>query len=354
MGVTLSSSIARSQFSKAVVATFKQETVVKSFFRSWFKPVQKNTDTLSYSTVGLREWVAKDVERGSQGNRRTYSLSKENIVLPPYYNEYSDITKMSGYDLLYGKSSDSNVDVSEIKDLMVDSVEALIENRKTIERAHELQCSQALLTGVVVPYVGNSYNFGRSAASLVQLVGARLWSAPTTCTPLDDLVDGATFLRTVGKATGGTFDVIMGEGAFINFLNSNQVKNTAEVRRYELTNITIAAATATGGVFHGDVSWGSYRFRIWTYPSAYESSTETYTEYMPDNKVIMLPENPKFEFMFAGIPIMDENGKITMVKDQFVIQQFIDTRRKTNEFTLESCGLAVLKAKDQCYTITTT
>lgn len=351
MGLKISSNIARTEFTKALVANFRQQTTVKSFLRSFFPSVQKNSDTLSWSTMGLREFKAATVERDTYGNRNTFSKSTENIVLPPYYNEYADISKLDAYKLLYGGGSDS-VESGPISDLVIEATEKIVELRKKIERDKEYQCAQMLLTGAYTSTQGQLFDFGRAAGSLVTLVGALRWNQLTTSVPLDDLGAAAIYLRTVGKANSTTFDVILGQGVLSYILDSTQVKTRADIRRYEQASINMPQANAIGGVFQGEVTDGTFRFRLWSYPEFYESVADTFTPYVPANKVIVLPERPAFEFQHAGINKMDDMGRVSLVKDEYVLSQYIDPRRKTNDWELESTGLAVLKAKDQVYTIT--
>lgn len=351
MGITISSALARQEFTKALVKNFRQQTSVPHFLKSFFPSVQKNSDTLSWSTMGLREFKAATTERGGVGNRNTFSRSTENIVLPPYYREYADISKFDAYKLLYNGGSDS-VESGPIADLVVEATEKMVEIRKKIERDWEYQCAQMLLTGAYTDNQGQLFDFSRVAGSLVTLSGGALWSAPTTAVPLDNLGAGARFLRNTGKTGATTFDVILGDGVLPYLLDSNQVKTRADIRRYEQVMINMPQANALGGVFQGEVTDGTFRFRLWSYPEVYESATDTYTYYVPAGKVLILPEKPAFEFQHAGIAKMDEKGNTTLVKDQFVLSQYIDQRRTTNEWHIESTGLAVLKAKDQVYTLT--
>jgi hypothetical protein len=339
--------IARAQFTKAVVEKYKQNVEVKGFLRSFFPSVQKNTLTLSYDTIGMREYKAEDIERGADGNRNTLSTSTENIILPPYYNEYLDITKLHLYDKLYGAGTD-DVEVGLVKDFLLDVNEGITELRKKIERSKEYQCAQVLQTGIVTTTRGGTFDFGRAAGSLV--VPSVLWSVAATANPLGDLALGGDYLRTVGKAQGGIINVILAGDALSALLNTTQVKTQADLRNFFNVSIRQEQQNSVGAVFQGEIRWNSYIYRMWTYPEYYETSGNVMTPYITTGKVILLPENPAFSFMNAAVPQLLTQGQ-RAVAQEYVLSDWIDLRKKTHEWQIESTGLAVPKAKDQIYTL---
>jgi hypothetical protein len=344
----LSVQSARDQFTKAVVPKFRQNPQVLGFLASFFPAVQRNTLALSYNTTGVREYKAEDIERGAEGNRNKASTTTENVILPPYYNEYLDITKLHLYDKLYGAGT-NDVEVGVVKDFLLSVTEELTELRKKIERAYEYQAAQVLTTGVVTTSKGGNFDFGRSGSSIV--TAGTLWSVAATATPLDNLVTGANFLRTEGKVQGGIINVIMGGPALSAFLNTTQVKSIADIRKFDNIVVRPEQQNSVGAVFQGEVRYGSYMFRVWTYPEFYETSGNVMTPYIADNKVILIPERPAFQLMHAAVPQLLTNGQVASA-DQYVLSDWIDQRKKTHEWQIESTGLCVPKAKDQIYTLT--
>tara|TARA_R110002167_G_scaffold110087_4_gene280336 strand:+ start:2823 stop:3890 length:1068 start_codon:yes stop_codon:yes gene_type:complete len=349
---TISTQDARGVFTKALIAVYKERTAPTAFLRSFFTTKEVGTLELSIEVQRGTEKIAVDVERGTEGNRNQFSKSSEKIFVPPYYKEYFDATELDFYDRLF--TSNGTVDVVTFGQWMETVVEKLGMLQDKIERSYELQASQVLETGIVTLNSGDNIDFKRKATSLVALAGGALWSAGTS-NPYTDLKNGATEIRTKGKSMGNIFNVILGDSAMSAFFNNTVVKERADIRRISLDAIRTPQKNSVGGVLHGEVSAGAYIFRLWTYPEYYDTEAATNLPYMNTNKVVIMPENPKFILGFAGVPQLlgkkaDVGAGISAKRGAYLVGEYLDERNTSHVIEIKSAGIAIPVAVDQLYT----
>ncbi|MCK4522449.1 MAG: hypothetical protein KAU20_07790, partial [Nanoarchaeota archaeon] len=79
---------ARNVFTKMLVAVYKEKTSPTSFLRSFFPVTTTMSKEIAIQVQRGTEFVAVDVERGTNGNRNTFNTSTEKIFVPPFYWEY--------------------------------------------------------------------------------------------------------------------------------------------------------------------------------------------------------------------------------------------------------------------------
>lgn len=341
----IASSDARALFTKMLVDVYKERTAPTSFLRSFFTVKEEVTKELSIEVQRGTEKIAVDVERGTEGNRNKFSRSTEKIFVPPYYREYFDATELSLYDRLFGSTE---IDDGIFTAFLEQVAEKLRLLQDKIERAYEVQCSQVLETGIVTLNAGINIDFKRKAASLVDNSGSP-WTTGTN-SPYDDLEEGGNFLRQTGKISGGVINAIMGSSAFSAFLNNTIVKDRADVRNFFLDMVRGPQRNSVGAALHGEVSAGSYNFRIWTYPEFYDNSSGVSTPYINAKKVILLPEAPRFVLGFAAVPqLATVNGGVK--KGAYIVGDYIDERNHKHIFDIRSAGVAIPVAVDQIYTM---
>ncbi|MBL4809482.1 MAG: major capsid protein, partial [Phycisphaerales bacterium] len=238
---------ARSLFTKMVVAVYKEQVSTTSFLRSFFPTKETMSKEISIEVQRGFEKVAVDVERGTNGNRNTFSKSTEKSFVPPFYWEYLTANEHRLYDVAIGMR-DSN----SFSELASQTAMDLFALRQKIERAYELQCSQVFDTGIVQLNAGVNIDFKRKAASLVDL-SANPWTTGTN-DPYKDLENGAKFIRQVGKSQGGVYNVIMGSKALSAFLSNTIVKERADIRNFSLDSVRAPQRNSVGGTLHGEVT----------------------------------------------------------------------------------------------------
>ena len=336
---------ARGLFTKTVVDIFKETVTPTGFLRSFFTVKESTSKNLSIAVRRGTEKVAVDVERGTEGNRNTWSKSTEKIFAPPYYREWFDITELDLYDRLFG---DENIEAGVFTEFLAEVSEKLVALREKIERAYEVQCSQVLETGIVQLNAGININFKRKAESLVNNSGTP-WTTGST-DPYAQMEAGCNFLRQVGKVQGGVVNAILGSSALTAFLNNTTVKGRADVRNFFIDMVRAPQRNSVGAALHGEVSCGSYNVRLWTYPEFYDNAAGVSTPYINPKKVIMLPEDPRFTLGFAAVPqLPTKNGGVR--KGAFLVGDYVDERNDKHIFDIKSAGVAIPVAVDQIYTM---
>lgn len=340
----ISASEARSMFTKKLIATYKERPQVFSFLRSFFPSVESGTKNISIEVSRGSEKIAADVLRGTEGNRNTFSRSTEKIIEPPYYKEYFDATQLDLYDRLFASET---VDASAFAGFVDSIYEKYGQLQDKIERRYELQCAQALQTGIVELVNGDNIDFKRKAASM-QDKSSETWATGTN-NPLTHLEGGANFIRQVGKSQGGTYNVIMGSSAYNAFIANATIKSTADIRNYSLVGIHEPQRNSTGAVLLGNVSAGAYSFNIWGYPEVYEAANGTVTPYVNPKSIIILPEVTKFKLGFGAVPQVYK-GQATIQKGAFVFGDYLSEREDAHIFDIKSAGIAVPVAIDTIYT----
>lgn len=349
MGV-ISTTQARGIFTSTLIDVFKEKTMPTSFLRSFFGIKESATKYVNIEVMRGTEKVAVDVMRGTEGNRNSFGKSTETVILPPYYREYFDATELELYDRLFGQTNE--IDSTVFAQLMDSVAEKLSMLQAKIERAYEKQCSDVLTSGVLTLSDGTSIDFKRKAASILDLStinSNRYWTDNTNSKAIEDLETGCKFLREKGKSQGATVNAIFGSKALSALLDNTKVKSRADIRNFNLDNISAPQRNSVGASLHGQLSAGAYNLNIWSYPEVYETNGST-VPYIADEKVILVPETPKFTLGFAAVPrLLSNAGAVT--RGAYVIGDFVDERNSAHIFDVKSAGVAVPVAVDQIYTL---
>lgn len=348
LGVNIAVNDSQGLYTKKLVASYRELVSTTSFLRSFFPSVEHMTKEISIAVKRGSEYVAVDVARYSDGNRNTFDKSSEKIMIPPLYHEYLSVNEHRLYDQVIMGLSQGNT--TFFRELVAEQAIDLMELQKKIERSIELQCAQVLETGVVSLDAVTDIDFQRKAASLVAYNVANDFSVGTV-DPYAVLKAGATFIRTKGKSQGSVYNVIMGDTVLTDFLNNTIVKARADIRNFTLDQVREPQKDATGGVLHGEVSAGAYKFRIWSYPEYYDTISALNNPYMNDKKLVIIPDNPNFKTAFAAVPqLIGENGTIPQ-KGAYLTQDFRDEKAASHEQHIKSAPIAIPVAIDQIYTI---
>jgi hypothetical protein len=338
---------AQGLFTKKLIAVYKEKTTPTKFLNSFF--TEDISDGLEVS-IGVQrgsEKIAVDVERGSDGNRNTFSKSTEKIFTPPYFNEYWDITSLDFYDRLWRASEISDMALAQLVNSAVEKTQALEDK---IDRAYELQRAQAFLTGIVTLSQGvGKIDFGRKAGSMVDLAGTTGYFATGGVIPFLAYEAGALFLQTVGKTGATTFNAIHGSQAIADLYANAKFLERQNLMNLSLDLIQVPQKNSEGGVYHGQITAGVYKVNIWSYPQFYDNAINVQTPYIDPKKVVMLPESPKMVMAYAAVPQLLDPGQAPLT-GKFIVSQFTDEKRKTREYHVESAGVPVPVAIDQIYT----
>ena len=339
---------ARGSFTKLLVSVYREKVSVTSFLRSFFEPIEVMTKEVSIAVRRGSEKIAVDVVTYSDGNRNSFDKSSEKIFVPPFYHEYLTANDHRLYDQVITALSQGNT--TYFAEMTAELAEDLMDLQNKIERAVELQCSQVLQTGVLTLNSRTDINFNRKTASIVAYNAANDFDIATV-DPRFVLENGCNFIRQQGKSQGGTLNAIMGGEALNALINNTLIKESSDLRNVDLGTIREPQRNAVGGTLHGQLSCGSYKVNLWTYPEFYDTAGGTSTPYIDPKKVILIPENPKFKLVSAAVPQLIENGSVPQV-GAYLIQEFIDRKRTAHEVHIKSAQVVIPVAVDQIYTVT--
>lgn len=354
---------ARGLFTQTLIDVYKQVPQTTDFLSTFFPAKTSTSRYLSWSVRRQGEPMAVDVIRGTDGNRNTFSISTDKIVDPPYFREYFDVTQT---DLYYRAWDSALIDQSKMMDWMEWVIEQTQTMHDKIKRRYEYQRAQVLTTGIVTYSDGTTVDFKRSAASKVAYSSATDWAAKTgtvsDVNPFATMAAQAKFLRTVGKANGGNFIVIMGEDAKADFDTNTYVLERQRLYNLKLDDLAPPIRMANGMAYHGRISIGDYTADVFTYPQYYDASTpanpNTSTAYIDPKKVIMIPERPNFIMGYAAVPFLPKSNESgfdlampAVQAGQYAIGNYMDSKKIAWEVDIRSAGIALPTAIDQISTV---
>lgn len=352
--VSITTAEASGIFTKRMVAMYKEMIPVTSFLRSFFRTEETDALQLSIEVQRGFEKVAVDVFRGSEGNRNTMSNGTEKVIIPPYYSEYFDANELAFYDRLFGNQG-GTVDAITFNSWLKKVTDKLMLLQQKIERAYEVQCAQVLQTGIVELEADTNIDFKRKGASLVDLGAGSYW-ADAGIDPVVSIKDACTFMRTVGKAGGGRFNMILGETALNDLINNDKIKERSDIKDYNLANLSAPQRDSVGAAYHGWISAGSYVVDIWTYPQ-FRDVEGVSTPYIDDENMILIPQNPDFVLGFGSVPqiMKDERNTefpefVVQKRGAYAVGNYVDPKKKNHIFEIASAGVAIPVAIDQIYT----
>jgi hypothetical protein len=346
---TISAAAARDPFTDAVVAKYSENVSVPGFFRSFFPSKFSNTKQITFAIKRAGEQVAVDILRGTSPDLSKKRRSSISTFVPPYYAGAVMVNELDGYDTAW-----ASLNPELLGDLAMRSAEELEEERKTIERALELQCAEILLKGYVTLANGDNIDFKRSSASMPTISSGAYWTV-NTVDPMAILSTAGKFLREKGKAQGGTYNVIMGGKALNAMLNNPIFQAKYDVKDITLGEIREPQRVSTGASLHGRVTSGSYIFNVWTYSEVYEDVNGNMVNYLPETDIIVLPTEANFEYVFAAVPMLPSGiapGLVPMRRlggGEFWFKEYVDPRNDNHVQEIRTAGCPLPVAIDQIF-----
>jgi hypothetical protein len=337
-------------FTNEIIAKFSDHKKPMSFGRSMFTEVETASKLASFIIERGMSLIATDIARGSRGNLNVFDKSTQNILVPPFFNEYINLVEMSSYDALYVEGVNSKIAWGRFLDDVAGRMEFCMDK---IDRRYELQCWQALETGIVTLNNGNNVVYPRQSGSLVDPGEGNYW---------DDAIDpykttfdrGSKWLNEDGKMIGNTINIIFGGNAWKAYLS-----NAAVVARDLKFNNQLevlanrALIDSVGKIFKGATTIGAFNYQFWLYNDFYEidngDGTTTKRYYMHQNKVIMQPDVTKNTLTYCAVPQKLRPG-MTPKKGKFLMWTAEDNMKDAEFAGVKSAGIPCLVAVDQVYT----
>lgn len=340
----------------AVVGKFVEDIPVRGGFSGLFPSETAPTLYVDIEVERDNDLIAVDVMRFTEGNKNKFSRHTEKKFQPPFYKEDYDFSRDDIY-LTTAALGVTNA-VSANKAIAQNALKNVMKNKKKIQRAILKQQADVLQTGIVTVKNGDSIDYKRKAASIVDLTAGNYWSN-AGAKPLDDLANGMKFLREVGNSNGGTVNVVMRTAAYNAMMQTTQMKETADFRRVERVNIGFPEfSEASGMALQGQVAAGDFVVNLWTYNEKYTNDAGTTTYYLANSNVVMIPSDFVGKTVFGALPSMVETtigGVSTMipatVERDFLLRGYVDEKTISSTLELTSAPLVVPFSVDKIYTM---
>lgn len=341
---------------KKVVGKFKEDIPVRAGFDGFFP--RETTPTLMVDVEVERDndLIAVDVKRFTEGNKNKFTRSSEHTYVPPFYKEDYDFARDEVYmnTVALGVTNVAGANQA----IAQNALKNVRKNRKKIERAIRKQQADVLQTGIVELKNGDSIDYRRKAASMVDLGAGNYWNEAGT-TPENDLGAAMRFLRDEGNATGGTINVIMRTDGLNALLNNASVKEILDSRRMERAKIEMPQFNEASGIaFHGQMSAGDFNVNLWTYNEKYTDAAGNTVHYLDASTAIVLPSDFMGKTVFGGLPYMRKASiggaqvKLPGVMEaDFLLRAYDDEKTISSTLELTSAPLVVPFTIDKIYTL---
>lgn len=344
----ISLAAARDPFTNAVVARYSEDISVPGFFRSFFRNVFSPTKQVTFAVKRSGEKVAVDILRGTGPKLTSKTRSTINTLTPPYFAYAHNVNELDIYDTAW-----STLNPEALGQLAALSAEQLIENRKLIERRYELQCREVLISGIVTLNSGDNIDYKREAASMPTTSSGDYWTVDTV-DPMVLIEQGGKFIREVGKAQGGIYNVVIGAQAWAALESNPIFQKKYDIRHIMIGDIGMPQANGTGATYRGQVAGASYIYNLWTYPEVYEAENGDIVPYMPEDMIIVLPTATQFEMSFAQVPMLQGvNGNFVqpMGDGQFWFKEYLDPKHDNHVQEIRSAGIPIPTAIDTIFSV---
>lgn len=351
----------RPTFTSDLAATYRGSLPAHTALQNKFKRVTKDTLFLEINVQRYAANVAQDVVRGTDGNRNQFAKMVMKIDQPPLYHEYLDIMQLEGYNRAFGSVSMSASAYRDFRETAIFNMKQLVNK---IDRAYELQAASVFINGVINTVNNGPTDFLRNAASIVPYSAGIDWSIATV-NPKDIIKRGCVYVSTIGQADGGVFDCWMGDGAFDALVNNPIIQNESQKLWRVLTKFEEPDMRGDGSVFQGQMSVGSFKVNIWTYPKQYNNdpaNPRAFTTYFPDNMILVLPPTPDFIHAFAMVPQLpsymglNESGITGSIggrkgsgRGQYFVSEFVDQKATAWYAAIKSAGMVWPVGVDQMF-----
>lgn len=349
---------ARAQFTNKLIGQLRVVPEVGSFLRSFAAESQSFTKYISFDVERNGEQIAVDVVRGAEANRNTFRQNFNKAFLPPFYFEDMDATQIDLYDRAFGSPL---IDEGVMSDLIQVMGIRLGQLRNKIERAVENQWAQVLSNGIVTLVSGDSIDYRRQSASIVDLGSGNYWDS-TAVDPYATLETGALWIRQNARVPLFEVTAIFGSKAWNAWRNNANVQKMNTLRNWKFDDYVRNEQRPGGSIYHGSCDAGSYRMNIYSYPEIYQQNAnidanKTNTYFLDQTKVYLFPAKPHFKTVYAAVPQLlrankaaNPDGLTPDVAEKYVLSDYTDDRMTAHVFNIKSAPLAMPMLVDEIYT----
>jgi hypothetical protein len=345
----------------AAMQAFKERKKPTTHMMGFFPEKTYGTSIIPIAVQRATGYASVDVVRGTNGNLNSFSKWSEKEIMAPEYHEKFSINALRSYSRGFGGDFNSTPQSVRVE-IANEIADGLMSIQDMIVRAQEIQCVQALETGIVTLVNQDSIDYRRKADSVVDCA-TTLGGYWDVNAPIEkQLQYAANFIRQVGNNSATTFDITMSGNAWIALKNTNFFKTTANYQ--QVTLLAIGNPVGRNGAdFHGQITAGSAIFRIWTYDAVYDkvvNNVTTTTRLTDETKVVITPvEGAKFEMAYGAIDgIVKSSGasamsgvRIEKIKADYFAWDNVDLENRNHLMHMVSSPIARLITVDQVVTL---
>ena len=341
-----------------LVSVYKEVISVKTGFGSIFPEETTPSLHVDVSVQRGNDLIAVDVARFTESTRTKTTKSTEKKYKPPFfslaYNFFRDEVFMSTVALGNAPNKAGN------KIIAKNALDNVMENKKMIKRAIRKQQADVLQTGIVTLKNGDSIDYKRKAASIVDLGVDGYWS-DNSVDIMSQVEKAGRFLRDEGKCSVSTINMIM-RGDALNALLANEsesFKKSLDARRVNRSDINMPVFNEkTGMAFHGQFSAGDFKVNILTYNESYTDSSGNRIYYLNRENVIIIPDDFIGKTVYGALfdaaetTIAGKRSLVPILKEtDYLIKTEYDKRTVSSEIIIESAPLVVPTTIDKVYTM---
>lgn len=341
---------------KGAIQKYVENRVPTTHMRGFFTRQTYDTTSIPLEVMRDNDYAAVDVHRGTIGNLNESGVWSAKEIVPPFYHEKFNINSLRFYERAMGLAASTATSTNRAN-LANEVAMTLVKLNNKIIRAEEIQCVQALETGVVTLVSGDSIDYRRKAGSLVDN-SASPWT--TTTTDIESQLQAAgTFINQYGANTTGVMDLTMSGSAWIALQKSSFFKDKANYNKVTLLAIG-NPQNRNGATYHGQITAGSFIFNIWTYDGTYLNSSGVRTRLTDELKVIVTPsQGAIFELAYGAVDqIVKSDGasslsgmQISKAAADYYVWDNIDKNNLVHTMHMTSAPIARLITVDQVYTM---
>jgi hypothetical protein len=347
-------------FSNAVVARYNDRVPATNFLQGFFTAKFVPTKNAKIKVKRNGRFTSKDVERYSDGRWVKFSKTDEKIFEPPFYHDRCSLGDHELYDNVVGTIAASNMGTppvglaalfqANLNALMSDIDEDMDEVKQGQYRSIEKQCAQVIRSGIVTLDSGDAINFGRQAASIVDLGAGNYW-ATGTVDPFKTLEDGCQWIVENGNSGATTFDGLFGATALRDMKNNDVFIEKANSRRLKEVGMEAPKRQRNGATWHGVVDAGEYMVNVWSYPQYItDPDSGASSKYLDDKEVCLIPEDVVLDLSFHLVPQVVEDGKIPQTSE-FLLHRSVNQDKGSDEMAVKCAPLAKPVSIDRLYTV---
>ena len=341
---------------KKVVGRFKEDIPVRNGFAGFFPSETTNTLLVDVEVERDTETIAVDVMRFTEGNRSKRTRHSEHTYEPPFYEELYDFARDEVYmnSVAFGvmNSVGANQAISQ------NALKNVRSNKKKILRAIRKQQADVLQYGVVTLVNGDSIDYRRKPASMVDLGVGNYWSE-SGAEIVNNLDAAMRFLRDEGNSTGEEINLIMRNEAMNAFLRNDELKTILNSRRMDRAKIVMPQFDkATGMTFHGQVSAGDFNLNLWTYNEKYKTESGEIKYYLDRENAVIIPNDFQGKTVFGGLPYMRKariggaDLKVPgVIEKDFLLRAYDDEKTISSTLALSSAPLVIPFTVDKIVTL---